>query len=88
MRQFTAKRLVEALYWLDNNAHHEAGVEFKNDRDPFDKWTHSYFRNYHEKLRVPRHLDAEVRKYIRPNRRKFDTRMFAVTTAGKRMISR
>lgn len=83
MKQRTVKRGVEALYWINNNSHHEVGLEFNKDNVE----THQYFKNYHEKIRVPIGLmREEVSPYIRPNKRKFDTRMFALTAKGKNMV--
>lgn len=89
MKQRTVKRAVEALNWLHNNPHHIAGKDFhptKRDENGRKVVTHFYYQNYHERMRVPVALAAEVAKYIRPNTRKFDTRMFALTAAGKREI--
>lgn len=80
MAQRTVKRAVEALYWLHNNAHHEAGWE--------EGGKHFFYRNYHDKLRVPAALMPEVSKYVRPNKRAFDTRMFALTRAGRLLVTR
>lgn len=83
MKQITIKRAVEALYWIHNNAHHEVGTDY---HPVTGEATHIYYRNYHEKMRVPMALTAEVGKFIRPNKRKFDTRMFALTQAGKMRV--
>lgn len=91
MKQITVKRAVEALYWLHNNAHFEAGAEFhptKVDDKGRPLATHMFYRNNFEKLRVPAALMTEVSKYIRPNTRPFDTRMFALTRAGKMLVTR
>ncbi len=91
MKQITVKRVVEALYWIHNNEHHIVGTEFhptKKDENGRDVTTHVYFQNHFEKLRVPQSLVAEVFSFIRPNRRKFDTRMYALTRAAKIQVSR
>ena len=79
MAQRTAKTIVEVLTWLHENDHHEVGVEQPKE-------THAYYKNYHDILRVPIPLIVQCQPYFRPNRRKFDTRMFALTAAGRRLI--
>lgn len=88
MKQITAKRAIEALYWLHNNAHHEVGCEWPRDKPnaPVGEHTHIFYRNHLEKLRVPIALMPEVSKHIRPNKRKFDTRMYALTRSGREMV--
>lgn len=88
MKQRTVKRAVEALYWLHNNEHHIAGVENADRVDGKMVFSHAYYQNYHEKLRVPYALCEEVHKYIRPNKRKFDTRMYALTKAGRQLVEK
>ena len=81
MTQRTAKRAVEALYWLHNNEHHEVGTDWNGDY-----LTHVWFRNHFDKLRVPADLAAEMWKHVKLNTRKFDTRMYALKPSGKRLI--
>ena len=90
MKQITVKRAVDALSWVDTNPHHIVGTEFhetKRDEDGREIPTHLYLQNYHEKLRVPVDLWRQVAKHIRPNKRPFDTRMYAVTRAGKALVA-
>lgn len=89
MKQITVKRAVEALHWLHNNEHHIVGTEnSKIGADGKLTFSHVYYQNYHEKLRVPYALCQEVGKYIRPNKRKFDTRMYALTPKGRQLVER
>lgn len=83
MKQTTAKTIEQALDWIDKNHHHEIGTEFNKHGGK----THIFYKNYHEKLRVPIALFM-VFKYIKPNTRKFDTRMFMLTPAGKDFLRR
>ena len=86
MKQFTVKRAVEAWKWIHNNAHHEAGYEY---HPITTELTHVFFRNHHEKMRVPAQLYRdEVSKGVTPNKRAFDTRMFALTRAAKMQVTR
>lgn len=90
MKQITPKRLVEALYWLHNNPHHHVGIEWPRSmpasEQTMENWSHHFYANYHEKLRIPAILCEDLYKYVVPNKRKFDTRMFALTRAGKALI--
>lgn len=89
MKQITVKRAIEALNWIHNNAHEEVGTVYhphKMDENGFPLKTHMYFRNHFETMRVPQELCAEVFSMIRPNRRKFDTRMFALRRAARLRI--
>jgi len=91
MTQRTAKRLVEALYWIHNNAHHEVGTEYhptKCDDEGRALKTHMFFRNHHDTSRVPVAMLPELFKLIRPNKRAFDTRMYALTRKGRLMVTR
>lgn len=84
MKQRTAKSVVEALDWIHNNAHPEVGTDYHPVRG--DEMTHVYFKNYFEKMRIPIDMYPEVSKLIRPNKRAFDTRMFALTRKGRSML--
>jgi hypothetical protein len=90
MKQRTVKTAVEALTWLHNNPHHIAGVEW-SPRLPVSEhneknWSHAYYANYHEKIRIPAALCKEVHKHIKSNTRPFDTRMYMLTRSGKALI--
>ena len=91
MKQITVKRTVEALHWIHNSAHHVVGTEWSSKtplgEQTMENFSHVFYANYHEKIRVPAALYAEVSKYIRPNTRKFDTRMFALTAAGRVLVT-
>jgi len=87
--QITVKRAVEAWNWIHNNAHEEVGTEYharKCDSDGAPLRTHVYFKNYHDIMRVPESLVDEVMTGVRTNRRKFDTRMFALTAKARERI--
>lgn len=90
MKQITVKTAVEALTWLHNNPHHIAGVEWSPRLHPSEhtikNWSHQYYVNHHEKIRIPADIYPNVAKYIRPNTRKFDTRMYMLTRSGKALI--
>jgi hypothetical protein len=85
MKQFTARTLYDALFWIHTNEHHESGVEF---HPRTGKESHIYYKNCHEKLRVP--LDAPwARQFfmmIRSNRRAHDDRMYALTPKAKKIL--
>lgn len=89
MAQITAQRAVEAWHWIANNPHEEVGTEYhdtKVDGQGHPVRTHIYMRNYHDKLRIPEALIAEVFAGIMPNRRKFDTRMYALRKSARERI--
>lgn len=91
MKQLTVKRAVEAWYWIANNEHFEVGTEYsKNRKDDEGRpaVVAIFFRNHHEKMRVPDSLRREVFAGIKPNRRAFDTRMFSLTKAAKLRIAK
>lgn len=89
--QRTVKRAVEALYWLHHNEHHIVMTEWPKSmplhKQTMENKSHISFANYHERIRVPTALCAEVFKHICPNKRKFDTRMYALTRKGREMVS-
>ncbi len=89
MKQRTVKCAVEAWHWIANNPHNEVGLEFRTDaagRECEDIIA-IFFRNYHEKLRVPEKLRKEVMAGLMPNRRKFDTRMYALRKHARLAVS-
>jgi hypothetical protein len=84
VKQQTAKRAVEAWHWLHNNAHHHVGTDFRPDGTTRAVW----FKNHHEMMRVPETLLDEVFAGLTPNKRAFDTRMYALTSAAKRKVTK
>lgn len=82
MTQTTPKSLEQALLWIIENPHFEVGTEWLNGRS-----THGFFRNHFDKLRVPNRARCEwagqFYRYVMPNPRRHDDRMYAVTPAGK-----
>ena len=90
MKQRTVKTAVEALTWLHNNEHQFAGYEWPRSmperEQTMENWSRFFYANHHEKIRVPAALLVEVIKYTRPNMRKFFTRPYMLTRAGKALI--
>ena len=78
MTQKTTRSVVEGLLWLVQNPHHEAGIE--------DGGYHRYYKNYQDKLRIP--ATVIWGKYIEPNTRPFDTRMFRPNRKGMNLLKR
>lgn len=93
MKQITAKTIEQALAWIATQPHYEVGCHYKRgqwrngEQIADDAPTHVYYRNFHEKLVVPVTLEMFF-KYIKPNTRAFDTRMFMLTPAGKDYLRR
>lgn len=90
MKQKTVKTAIEAWHWINNNAHQEVGTEYhatKLDGEGLPLRTHMFFKNYFETMRVPEALCSEVFSMIAPNKRAFDTRMFALKAGAKRAIA-
>lgn len=82
MTQITVSTAVEAFKWIDQNAHHIVGTEWhptKRDEKGRQVRTHIFLKNYHDTLRIPERVVSEVFAGIRPNKRAFDTRMYALT---------
>lgn len=89
MTQITVGRAVEAWNWIYNNSHEEVGTVYhprKCDGEGRPLRTHVYFKNYHDTMRVPDALLDEVMAGLRPNTRKFDTRMYALKPNARRAI--
>ncbi len=86
MAQFTARDLHDALDWIHTNEHHESGLEYTEDGL---RCVAVWYRNHFDKMRI--RIDSEFsnrfHKLIGPNRRPFDTRMYALTTQGKRVLT-
>ncbi len=90
MKQRTVKRAIEAWNWIHNNDHHIVGTEWhptKIGKDGLPARSHLYLQNYHERLRVPEALVDEVWNQIEPNKRKFDSRMYALKRKAKSMVT-
>lgn len=94
MTQTTVKSVNEALAWIHGNEHHDVGWEWANGRSKetglfeLGEETHLVMKSRQHKLRIPKNLARMVWKYIEPNRRPFDTRMYALTKTGKRRLYR
>lgn len=84
MTQFTAKTPHLALIWILTNPHFEAGTEYSSDGM---RATHSFYRNHHDKLRVPIGMKG-FHNRIAANTRPHDDRMFMVTRAGKAWLKK
>lgn len=84
MRQRTAKSLIEALAWIHTQPHHEIGIDYGKDGMVIAR----YFKNHHEKFRVKIYAEFwyELQMYIEPNQRPFDTRAYALTPIGKKVL--
>lgn len=88
LKQKTMKTVEDVLLWIHTNEHHIVGGEYK-DGAPFEAGpTHHYYQNHFEKMRVPAKLFEELKHLLQPNKRAFDTRMFALTKEGKRRLYR
>lgn len=90
VKQYTVKRAVEAWNWIHNNEHHIVGTDYSKTRlddDGHPLRIAMYFQNYHEKMRVPERLCSEVFAQIRPNKRKFDSRMFALRPKARDAVT-
>lgn len=85
MAQRTAKSLEEALMWVHQNRHHVSGNEWNPARGCY---THRYFANYHDRLRVSMAKEwyTAFLRYLRPNPRPHDDRVFALTPMGRRLL--
>lgn len=90
MKQTTVKRVIEALHWIHNNEHNSVYLEWPRNMAERDKTvqnaSHITLANHHERLRIPDSLRADVWRYIAPNKRPFDTRMYAVTRRGLKLV--
>lgn len=88
MAQVTPKHLAQALIWIHCNEHNESGIEY-NDQGCVRA---VYYRNYHDKMRVLSSGLCEwvkqFHKFIRPNTRQHDDRMYALTPAAKQWLRR
>lgn len=88
MAQVTAKSVGQALAWLATHPHHEVGIHWAKGRPKeYGGETHIRYHGPEGTLFVPIAFRRDMGRYTRPNRRAFDTRMFAVTRAGQRLIS-
>ena len=94
MGQVTAKTVEDALSWIDSHEHHEAGLHWAKGRSKetgcyeFGEETHMRYKGHGNVMLVPLDIFRRARKYIVPNQRQFDSRMFAITPAAKRMLAR
>lgn len=87
MKQITVKTVEQALAWIDTNAHHKAEIE-GHEFGVKPGYTHQTLSNYHERMRIPVAIHQQMIDLIEPNKREFDSRMFALTRKGRIRLNR